>query len=154
MNEFSTAGIQLKYAVEVTKGTRPTSGYTVIEGIKTTPDFNPAPSTIDVTDLSDKQFKRYIDGLQDVSGAQAFTANLTADFKSKWTALVTAYETAKTTGKTVWFEIAIPNFDSFYFAGIPKPLGIGSFSVDTVAEIDAYIVPNSILGWATASTKS
>lgn len=51
MNEFSNAGIKIKYAVEATAGTRPTTNYTVIPGIKGTPDFNPAPSTLDVTDL-------------------------------------------------------------------------------------------------------
>jgi len=153
-NEFSTAGIKIYYAVETTAGTRPTTGFSVIAGIKSTPDFNPEPSTLEVTDLSDEVWKRYIPGLRDVGGALSFTANLTSAFKTAWEALVSASETAKASSKATWFEIAIPNFDSFYFAGEPTPLGVKAFNVDEVAEIDAYITPNAIEGWATASTKS
>ena len=34
MNEFSTAGIEVFYAVETTAGTRPTTGFANIAGIK------------------------------------------------------------------------------------------------------------------------
>ena len=37
---LSTAGIHLKYAVEETAGTRPTTGYTDLLGVKTTPSLN------------------------------------------------------------------------------------------------------------------
>ena len=153
-NEFSTAGIVVKYAVEATSGTRPTTNYTVIDGIKATPDFNPEPSALEVTDLSDKIYKRYIGGLKDVGGALAFTANLTTDFKTAWETLVSAAQTAAESSKATWFEIAIPNFDSFYFAGMPNELGVSAFEVDSVAEIEAYVTPNQILGWDDASTTS
>ena len=145
MNEFSTAGITVKYSA-AQGSTHPTSGYTVIKGIKSTPDFNPEPSTLQVTDLSDLEYHRYIAGLKDVGGAVSFTANLTTEFKTAWDALVTAAD-----GNTVWFEIAIPNFESFYFAGIPSPLGVSAFEVDAVAEINAMVTPNLIEGWGTAS---
>ena len=51
-NELSTAGVLVKYIVEETGGTRPTTGYTTIPNIKSTPDINPEPSGLDVTDLS------------------------------------------------------------------------------------------------------
>lgn len=151
-NEFSTAGIVVKYAVETTAGTKPTTGYTTISGIKSTPDFNPEPSTLEVTDLGDKVWKRYIPGLRDVGGALSFTANLTTAFKTAWETLVSASTTASASSKATWFEIAIPNFESFYFTGIPSELGTKGYEVDSVAEIDAYVTPNSIEGWDTAST--
>lgn len=151
-NEFSTAGIVVKYASETTAGTRPTTGYTTIPCIKSTPDLNPEPSTLEVTDLSDTTWKRYIKGLKDVGGSIAFTANLTSEFKTAWETLVSAYATASSSGKSVWYEIRIPNFDSFYFAGEPSELGVKGFEVDNVAEIDAYITPNKIHGWDDAST--
>lgn len=151
-NEFSSAGIVVKYCVETTAGTRPTTGYTVIPNIKATPDFNAEPSTLEVTDLSDTEWKRFIPGLKDVGGSLAFTANLTSAFKTAWAGLVTASETARESSKATWFEITIPNFDSFYFAGYPTPLGVKAFGVDEVAEIDAYVTPNQIAGWASAST--
>ena len=55
--EISTAGILLKYATEAA-GTRPTLNYTTVPNIKATPDFNPEPNTLEVTDLSDLVWKR------------------------------------------------------------------------------------------------
>ena len=91
--ELSTIGVSLKYCVETTAGTRPTTGYTPIAGIKAIPDLNPEPEALDVTDLSDS-WRRYIPGVRDVGGAISFTANFTSAFKTAWTALVTAAATA------------------------------------------------------------
>ena len=51
---LSTAGIHLYYAVESTKGTRPTakSVYTDLVGVKSIPSMNPAPETLETTDLN------------------------------------------------------------------------------------------------------
>ena len=149
--EFSSAGITLKYAVEQTKGTRPTGSYITIPNIKSIPDFNAEPSLLDVTDLSDLTWKRAIPGLKDVGGALAFTANMTASFKTTWNSLVSAATAAKASDLSTWFEVAIPNFDSFYFTGMPSELGMKGMEVDSVVEADGYITPNSILGWQTAS---
>ena len=150
--EFSSAGVQIRYCVETTAGSRPTSGYKVIPSIKSSPDFNAEPSQLDVTDFSDKVWKRSIAGLRDVGGAIAFTANMTASFKSAWASLVSAYTTAWASQKSTWFEVAIPNFDSFYFAGQPIELGVKGMDVDSVVEADGYVVPNQIYGWGTSST--
>ena len=150
--ELSTAGVSLKYCVETTAGTRPTASYTAVPNIKETPDFNPEPSTLEVTDLSDTVWKRYIAGLKDPGGALSFTANLTSAFKTAWETLVSAYETGLASSKATWFEINVPTVGSFYFAGIPSALGINGMSVDEVAEISVYVTPNQIHGWDTAST--
>ena len=50
--ELSTAGVSVQYAVEATAGTRPTTGYTTLTGMKSIPSLNPAPDTIETTDLS------------------------------------------------------------------------------------------------------
>ena len=57
-NELSTAGVTVQYCVETTAGTKPTSGYTAIPNIKAIPDLNPEPSSLEVTDLSDTEWKR------------------------------------------------------------------------------------------------
>lgn len=150
--EISTAGILLKYAAEATAGTRPTTGYTTVPNIKSTADFNPEPNTLEVTDLSDLVWKRYIEGLRDPGGAMSFTANLTSAFKTAWETLVTAYSTAFASSKLVWFEIMVPTIGSFYFAGKPAELGINGYETDAVAEINVYITPNKIEGWGTSST--
>ena len=150
--EISTAGILLKYAVETTAGTRPTTGFTTIPNIKSTPDFNPEPSTLEVTDLSDLVWKRYIAGLKDPGGALSFNANLTPAFKTAWETLVSAYETGIASSKQTWFEIMVPTIGSFYFAGIPSELGVNGYEVDAVAEVNVYVTPNKIEGWGTSST--
>ena len=150
--EISTAGIQLRYITETTAGTRPTSGYQVVPNIKSTPDFNPEPSTLEVTDLSDLVWKRYIAGLKDPGGALSFTANLTSAFKTVWNDIVSAYATAKASNKQMWWEIYIPTVGSFFFAGEPSALGINGYDVDAVAEITVYVTPNKIHGWDTSST--
>ena len=150
--ELSTAGVSLKYCVETTAGTSPTASYTAVPNIKETPDFNPEPSTLEVTDLSDTVWKRYIAGLKDPGGALSFTANLTSAFKTAWETLVSAYETGIASSKATWFEINVPTVGSFYFAGIPSELGINGMPVDAVAEVSVYITPNKIHGWDTAST--
>lgn len=155
-NEISTAGILLKYAVESTAGTRPTTGYTQIPNIKAIPEFNPEPSTLDVTDLSDTEWMRYIPGLKDPGGALAFTANFTSAFKTAWDGVVSAAETAMASSpaKATWWEVMVPNFGSFYFAGMPSELGLPASEVDAVFEGDVYVTPNQIHGWDTSSTAS
>ena len=149
--EFNTIGVKIGYCVETTAGSRPTVGYTNIPDIKSIPDINLTPSNIDVTNLVDK-YKRYISGVKDAGNDIALTANLTANLKSVWGTLVSAAETAWGNSKSTWFEIAIPGFDSFYFAGIPSELGMNSIGVDAVIEASLHIIPNDIAGWATASS--
>ena len=98
-NELSTAGVSVKYIAESAAGTRPTSGYTPIPNIKSTPSLNPEPSNLEVTDLSDEEWKRYIPGLKDPGGALAFMANNTTAFQTAWGTLVSAYESAAADGK-------------------------------------------------------
>lgn len=149
--EFNTIGVKVNYAIESTAGTRPTSGYINIPDIKSIPDINLTPSNIDVTNLVDK-YRRFISGVKDAGSDIALTANLTANLKSVWGTLVSSAETAWAQRKSTWFEIAIPGFDSFYFAGLPSELGMNSIGVDAVIEASLHVIPNQIGGWASAST--
>lgn len=146
--ELSSAGVTVQWAVETTKGTRPTTGYTVIRGIKSTPDLNPETDSLEVTDLSDTEWKRYIGGLKDVGGDLAFGANNSEDFQTDWEAIVAAYKTAAAEGKEMWFAIVIPGLTkSFYVSVVPQPLGLSAIEVSSVLEIDAYASPKKIAGW-------
>lgn len=153
--DLSTAGISLNYCVEATAGTRPTSGYTKIAGIKSIPDLNPEPSTLETTTLDSTEWKTYIFGLKDVGGALAFGANNTEAFQTEWGALVTAAETAETSSKSTWFAVVVPGLTkSFYFSGKPSPLGLSAVEVDSVLEIDAYISPSAVAGWQSKPTST
>jgi len=150
--ELSTAGIKVKWAVETTAGTRPTTGYTQIRGVKSIPSYNPEPSNHEVTDLSNIGWKRYIPGMKDPGGALGLTVNHYEDFMDDWSDMLTAFATAKADGKALWIEYAIPSIDSFYYQAVPSELGFNGADVDGVLENVAYLTPNSAPVWAVAST--
>ena len=150
---LSTAGITLKYAVETTKGTKPTTGYTEVPEIKEIPEINPEPSTLETTTLKETEYKTYIDGLKDLGGALTFVANLTDDFKTTWEQIMSSYETAKESGKAVWWLIDIPGItEGCYFTGDPSNLGVPGASVDSVLEVNVYITPTNAPTWAQKPT--
>ena len=149
--ELNTIGVKIKYAVEASAGTRPTTTYTNIPDIKEIPAIESTPSQLEVTNLVDTH-RRYIPGVIDSGNDFALTGNMTAALKSAWASLVSAADAAWASGKSTWFEIAIPNFDSFYFAGRPTELGASQLGVDAVIEATMHIIPNQIAGWAAAST--
>lgn len=141
---LSTAGVSLQYAVEATAGTRPTTGYTKLTGLKSTPSLNPAPETLESTTLDELEFKTYVKGLRDLGGSLEFTFNLTQNLVTEWDALVTAYEAAKATGKSTWFTVVIPGLSkSFYFTGEPSAMGVPETSVNSILEITNYITPTN-----------
>ena len=141
---LSTAGIHLYYAVEATAGTRPTtkSAYTDLVGVKSIPSMNPAPETLETTDLNQTEYKTYIDGLKDLGGALKFTFNLTQDLVTMWGELMEDFEAAKATNKATWFLIDIPGLEEgLYFPGNPTSMGIPEAAVSSVLEITNYITP-------------
>jgi hypothetical protein len=151
-NEISTAGVLLKYKAETTAGTKPTGAYTVIPNIVSTGEINSEPDSLEVTDLADTEWRRYILGLKDPGGAITFTANLTSAFRTAWETLVTAASTALAANKAMWFEIMVPSVGSFYFTGVPDALGINAYDINSVNQVDVHIVPNTIEGWGNSSS--
>lgn len=149
--EFNSIGVKVLYKVEASAGTRPTSGYTQIPDIKQTPSIDINPNKIQCTNLED-EYHRYVDGVKSVGESFDFLCNTTADLKTKWAAAVSAAASAWASGKSTWFEIKIPNFSSFYFAGIPVEMGVNEIGVDAVIETTLHVVPNQIHGWDTSST--
>lgn len=151
--DLSTAGVTLQYAVETTAGTRPTTGYTSLTGIKAIPDINPEPGSLETTTLDALEWRTYIPGLKDPGGALSFTANNTEEFQGEWADLVEAAETGTKTNLSTWFAIVIPGLTkAFYFAGDPSPLGLSAIEVDAVLEISPYITPTQVHGWDTKPT--
>lgn len=147
---MSTAGVTVNYAVEATAGTRPTTGYIKIPSIKSVPEMNPSPETLETTDLSQTEFKTYVEGLKDLGGALAFLANFTTELEEAWTTLVEAYKTAKESDKAVWFEIKHPELEkSVFFTGQPSAMGLPAMAVNSVLETNLYITPTNAPTWQT-----
>ena len=153
-NAVSTAGMLVKYAVEATAGTRPTSGYTLIPGVKAIPAIYNDPNMLQSTPLSATKNHTYIEGLNDSGGAIQLTVNDYEAFRTAWTACVAAFDEL-TGGKTMWFEIAYQdgsNLESFYFPAQPLALGFGGAEVDSVLENNLNLAPQGDYVFAAAST--
>lgn len=153
-NAVSTAGLLVKYAPEATAGTRPTSGFTTIPGVKAIPAFGDEVNTLQSTPLSATKNHTYIAGLADPGGAIQLTVNDYPAFRTAWTAFVTAAE-ALSDGKQMWVEYAYPEgsgLDSFYFPCMPHALGFGGAEVDSVLENMANLLPSGDFEFAAAST--
>ena len=152
---LTTAGVTFSYAVESTKDSRPTSGYTEIPDVKEIAEMNPEPEALETTVLSETKFKTYIGGLKDLGGTLSFLANYTTDLEEIWSNLITEYKAAKDADKAVWFEIKHPELDkSVFFKGQPSAMGLPAMSVNSVLETNLYITPTNAPKWETKSTST
>jgi hypothetical protein len=106
--------------------------------------MNPEPETLETTTLAETEYKTYIEGLKDLGGALAFTANYTTEVETVWAELVEEYKTAIDSGLSTWFEIKHPKLDkSVFFTGQPSAMGLPAMSVNSVLETSLYITPTS-----------
>lgn len=152
---LSTAGVTVGYAVEATKGTRPTTGFINIPDIKEVPEMNPEPETLESTTLAETEYKTYIEGLKDLGGALSFIANFTTELESVWAELVEAYTEAKAGGKSVWFEVKHPGLaKSVFFTGQPSAMGLPSMGVNAILETNLYITPTNAPVWETKTVNA
>lgn len=155
--ELSTAGILVKWCTESSVGSRPTTNYNVIHGVKSIPEFGTDVNTLQSTDLSAQKNHTYVLGLSDSGGAIGLTVNDYETFRDDWDDMLTAYATAKAAGKALWVEYAYPpssGLDSFYYPAEPSELGFGGADVDEVLENVASFVPTGDFLFAAASTTS
>ena len=148
----NTAGVTFGYAVEESKGVRPTTGYTLIPDVKEIPEMNPEPETLETTTLAETEFKTYIEGLKDLGGALSFLANYTEELEEVWGELVEAYKTATASGLSTWFEVKHPKLEkSVFFTGQPSAMGLPGMGVNAVLETNLYITPTNAPAWETKS---
>lgn len=147
--ELSTIGITLGYAVESTAGTMPTTGFTAIGDITSIGEISAEPDKLEVTNLVDT-WKRFIEGVKSGAESVPIGANFTAAFKTAWEAARTAALGGVSSSKACWWEVTVPNFGKFHFAGMPSELGIPEIGVNQVFAGTANITVNQIAGWAAA----
>lgn len=159
--EISTAGIVIKYAVETTAGTRPTTGYkekatgatlniadyvTGISGLGADYDM------YDVTPLSERVRHRFIKGLMSNDGNLSLSANINPTSRADW-ALIVAEYAALTDGKGMWFEFKMPNdTESVYFRGEPCAVAFPDVESASAIQGNLQIIENEYAGWQAAST--
>ena len=153
-NALSSAGMNVKYCLEATAGTRPTTGYTTLPGVKAIPGFADEKNTLQSTPLSATKNHTYIEGLSDPGGAIQLTVNDYPAFRTAYEAMLTAYA-GRGDGIGMWVEYAYPtgsSMDSFFYPCEPLPLGFGGAEVDSVLENSASLLPVGDYLFATAST--
>ena len=152
-NAISTAGMTVKWAVETTAGTRPSSGYVELIGVKALPAFGDEKNTLQTTPLKATKNHTYIEGLADSGGALALTVNDYDGFRTSYSAMMTAY-TGRGAGCNMWVEYCYPGsgMDSFYYPCEPLELGFGGAEVDSVLENSVSLLPVGDYLFATAST--
>lgn len=113
---ISSAGITIKYAVETTAGTRPTTGY-LAKAASGTLNINQYVTGIsgigaeweqyDVTPLAATERHQFVKGLMGNDGSISLNANIDAVSRADWDLVVADY-TALTGGKGMWFEFTLP----------------------------------------------
>jgi hypothetical protein len=155
---ISSIGAKVSFAFETTAGTRPTTGYVKLPQIKEIPEMNPSPETLETTSLDNTEYKTYIDGLKDLGGSLAFTANFTQELYDLYNGengIIKQWENAKKPdsngkSKAMYLCIDINGLkESCYLSVIPSKLGIPAASVNSVMEVSLYFTPAGEPEWDT-----
>ena len=81
---LSTIGVKVSYCVETAAGERPTTNYTHIPGIYSTPDFNIAPSTADTTSFDNLEYTSKTPLLKEIPDTIEFGVRLGQEFVTQW----------------------------------------------------------------------
>lgn len=151
--DLTTIGVKVSWVVETAAGTRPTTGYKKFTGIKSTPDYNSAPETIETTTFDNLEYRSYAQGLKDQSDAKEYVANFTNQFIDEWEAFVQAAETGSGTGLKAWVCHEVPGLESAFYVPVePSPLGFPSTEVAAVFEGSVYVTVVGEPVWAAAPT--
>lgn len=115
----STNGIKLYYGVEGTSGQKPTS-FTQLTRINNIAGISLDTEQIDASALEDT-VSRYIAGRADTAGTWDVEVNLTDDTIAEWEALISAYQTAHSNNKSIWFEVVAPAIEDAFFVVAEPP---------------------------------
>ena len=119
---ISTLGITFGWGVETTAGEKPAS-FKQLTRINSIGGITIENEQIDASALEDT-VSRYIQGRGDTGGAFAVSVNATPETYEEWEAVIAAYNTAKESGKRIWFETIVPGFEKAEFVVAQPPTKI------------------------------
>lgn len=119
---ISTVGCTFGYGVETSAGTKPAS-FTKLTRINAIGGINIETEDIDASALED-EIERSIAGRGSTGGNFTVTVNITNDTITEWETLISAAATAKTAGKSVWFETVFKDLTKAYFVVAEPPTKI------------------------------
>ena len=121
---LSTLGIKFGWGVETTAGTKPAS-FKQLTRINSIGGITIENEQIDASALEDL-VSRYIQGRGDTGGSFPVSVNATPETYAEWEEVIEAYNTAKETGKRIWFETIVPGFEEAEFVVAQPPTKIPS----------------------------
>lgn len=129
--DLSTIGMHVGIAFETVSGERPTDKYYDLQKPKSIPDMNPEPATIDTTSLNATKNMTSVPGLQDLSGAQGFTFQMSQVLLDTWENVCDQWDKNKAASLRPWLEIYHPALTKAWFIPIePARLGIPAAEVN------------------------
>ena len=119
---ISTLGITFGWGVETTAGEKPAS-FKQLTRINSIGGITIENEQIDASALEDT-VSRYIQGRGDTGGAFAVSVNATPETYEEWEDVIAAYNTAKESGKRIWFETIVPGLTDAFFCVAQPPQAI------------------------------
>ena len=141
---LTSIGAKVSYAFELTKGTRPTTGFTKIPMVTEIPEMNPTPDMLDTTSLDNLQYTTGVQGLKTLD-TLAFTARFSQDLFDLFEGdegIMAQWETDKSGGKAMWLCIDIEGLNkSCYISVEPSNLGMPALSTNSVVDVTLYFTP-------------
>ena len=146
--DLTTIGVKVGWAVgEI--GTKPTA-FTQLFRVKKVGGINLETDKIDITAL-ESDIKEYAGGLADTGGSWPITIGLSDDTITAWDAILTAYETAKASGKSIWWDVFFPGLaKSFYIVAEPGLIPMPDIDLSSAADITINCTINKYVGLDTA----
>lgn len=146
---ISTVGALVGYAIETTAGTKPTT-FKLLHRINATDEISIETETIDASALED-EVERTIAGRGSTGGTFGVTVNVTDETITEWENIISEYDTAKKSGKAMWYEEYFPALQKAFFtkveppAVIPKPAleQNGLLTVTMTLTINEYVGPGT-----------
>lgn len=147
----STVGAIVGYAIETTAGTKPTT-FKMLHRVNATDEIAIDVETIDASALEDT-VERTIAGRGTTGGTFGVTVNVTDETIEEWEALIDAYETAKASGKAMWYEEYFPALQKAFFTKVEPPTVIpkpaleqnGLLTVTMTMTINEYVGPGTAI---------
>lgn len=149
-----TNGIKYYYAPETQVDAVPTTGWKEIPDYTSWGEIGSTPDNIEITPVTETDFKRYEQGLMD-TGSVDVTGNWSKEFLDAWEGMREAAETARTSGKVLWFAQDIPNYDkSFCYSGMPSMISFPELTSNAALQPSGSITVRMVKGLVTKPTFS
>lgn len=153
---LSTAGMLLGWGVETAGASAgdpnvAPATYTTVQGATSISEISSEKEQIEVTPLSETEYKQYVGGLADPGGTWEIGFNESNALHTEWESIVSAYATAKASGLRMYFTVYHPDMQkAFFLIGEPNALGFGGAEVSSAYSNTGRITINEVLGWNTA----